>query len=168
MLAYTALIKFWVRWIEAQRKRTPLDPISMGVGSHRVTAATKVEDEQKVEEPPKLDATQLGQPMVELAQKTNGSMEALSFRPGKKPKRQAGSKRIWIKYGQKLVTGKASAFDGWVTQCRYYRCFMRDCPARRHVLVALEEEEGGAQQEKKEKPEAVVKASHALHHAHSS
>jgi len=63
---------------------------------------------------------------------------------GKKlgPKAQAVAReeyrRIWVKYGQKKVTGKTSAFEGWSTQCRYYRCYHKGCPAKRHILKPLD------------------------------
>jgi len=88
--------------------------------------------------------------------KSRGKQVELSFGHELKPKRQSGTKRIWIKYGQKFVTGKSSAFQGWTTQCRYYRCFMKDCPAKRHVLIPLTATKEGKKNEKA--PDVKVKA----------
>jgi len=67
----------------------------------------------------------------------------MEFKPKKKHVMpREGFRRIWVKYGQKKVTGKTSAFEGWTTQCRYYKCFTKDCPAKRHILKPLENIKG--------------------------
>ena len=90
----------------------------------------------------------------------------------KKPTRRAAGdssaaeprrRKIWLKYGQKNVSGKGAPFEGrWNSQCRYYRCYHPGCPARRHIVRALDRV-NGVQNDDEPTPEdkvVIVNANH--------